>query len=86
MQGQRGQRPSGRIGPLCRCAIAEDEVVQTRDDKGRVRLTPDQIIAPRDRRREVIDAARASATDKVTIGASAACSQDFLYSDVGLPE
>ena len=59
--------------------------MQIRDDKAVVLLMPDQIIVPRDRRQAVMDAACASAEAKVTTGASAACSQDFLYSDDGLP-
>lgn len=58
--------------------------MQTRDDKAVVRLMPDQVIVRRDRRRAVMDAA--SATAKATISASAACRQDFLYGDDGLPE
>ncbi|TGD61147.1 type II toxin-antitoxin system prevent-host-death family antitoxin [Tabrizicola sp. WMC-M-20] len=72
----------GRLAERSRRAGAENEVMLTQE--GKAVLTPmlDQPVVQRDRRRAVI---AASAMAKATSGASAACSQDFLYDDDGLP-
>lgn len=70
----------GDLTELGRGTAAEDDVMLTRE--GKAVLTPDQPVVTRDRRRAVI---AASAMAKATTGAGAACSQDFLYDDDGLP-
>lgn len=70
---------------LVRRAEAGDEIVLTRHGKAAVRLVPVAQAVPRDRRRAVMVAARASAALRMTAGPEAARSQDFLYGDDGLP-
>lgn len=76
----------GHLTELVRRAEAGDEVVLTRHGKAVVRLVPVVPAVPRDRRRAVMEAARRSALAKITAGAGAARSQDFLYDDDGLPK
>ena len=76
----------GHLTELVRRAEAGDEVVLTRHGKAAVRLVPVIPAVTRDRRRAVMEAAQRSAMAKITAGASAARSQDFLYDDDGLPK
>lgn len=76
----------GHLTELVRRAEAGDEVVLTRHGKAVVRLVPVVPAVTRDRRRAVMEAAQRSAMAKITAGASAARSQDFLYDDDGLPK
>lgn len=74
----------GQLTELVRRAEAGDEVTLTRHGHAVVRLVP--IKAPPDRkaRRIRLESVRASASG-ASAGPSAARSQDFLYSDDGLP-
>jgi len=76
----------GQLTELVRRAEAGDEVVLTRHGHAAVRLV--RVKAPSDRksRRTLLEAVRASAAAKASVGPSAARSQDFLYGDDGLPE
>jgi prevent-host-death family protein len=75
----------GQLTELVRRAEAGDEVVLTRHGQGVVRLVPVKAAPDKKSRRELLEAVRASAAGKVTAGATAARSQDFLYGDSGLP-
>jgi prevent-host-death family protein len=75
----------GHLTDLVRRAEAGDEIVLTRHGKAAVRLVPvGPVVAP-GRRRAIMEAARESARARLTAGADAARSQDFLYDDSGLP-
>ena len=76
----------GQLTELLPRAEAGDEVILTRHGHAAVRLVP--VKAPPDRaaRRALLEAARKSGSKKASPGPSAARSQDFLYSDDGLPE
>jgi prevent-host-death family protein len=69
---------------LVRRAEAGDEVILTRHGHAVVRLVPIKEAPHKKFRRALLDAVRASAAAKATIGPDAARSQDFLYSDDGL--
>ena len=75
----------GQLTELVRRAEAGDEVILTRHGHGVVRLVPLKAAADKKSRRELLEAVRASAAEKVTAGPIAARSQDFLYGDSGLP-
>lgn len=75
----------GHLTELVRRAEAGDEVVLTRHGKAAVRLVPVVAVVPRAARRAVMAAAQQSARARLTAGAEAARSQDFLYDDDGLP-
>ena len=75
----------GQLTELVRRAEAGEEVILTRQGHAAVRLTPVKTATNRESRRTLLDAVRASAAAKATVGASAARSQDFLYGDDGLP-
>jgi hypothetical protein len=49
-------------------------------------LVPIKAATDRKSRRTLLEAVRASAAAKATVGPSAARSQDFLYGDDGLPK
>ena len=75
----------GRLTELVRRAEGGDEVVLTRHGRATVSLVP--VERPNaDARRAVIASVRAAAAKRLSPGASAARSQDFLYGDSGLPE
>jgi prevent-host-death family protein len=75
----------GQLTELVRRAEAGDEVILTRHGHEAVRLVPVTPVSDRKARRALLEAARASGTAKATPGPGAARSQDFLYSDDGLP-
>jgi prevent-host-death family protein len=76
----------GQLTELVRRAEAGDDVVLTRHGQPAVRLVPVRAVPGRRSRRALLKAVRASAATKAAAGPSAARSQDFLYSDDGLPE
>ncbi|WP_083255861.1 type II toxin-antitoxin system Phd/YefM family antitoxin [Methylobrevis pamukkalensis] len=73
------------LSELVRRAQAGDEIVLTRHGQAIVRLVPVKAPVDASARRALIASVRASAAAKVTSGAEAARSQDFLYGDDGLP-
>ncbi len=75
----------GQLTELVRRAEAGDEVILTRHGHAAVRLVPVKAAQDRRSRRALLDAVRAAAATKASAGPSAARSQDFLYSDDGLP-
>ena len=75
----------GQLTELVRRAEAGEEVVLTRHGHATVRLTPVKAAPDRTTRKALLVAARASASSKAGAGPSAARSQDFLYTDEGLP-
>lgn len=75
----------GQLTELVRRAEAGDEVVLTRHGHAVVRLVPVKPMADAKARRALLDAIRAAAAAKATAGPSAARSQDFLYTEDGLP-
>jgi prevent-host-death family protein len=76
----------GQLTELVRRAEAGDEIILTRHGHEAVRLVPVTPLPDRRTRRVLLEAVRASSAAKVTTGAGAARSQDFLYGDDGLPE
>lgn len=76
-----------RLAELVRRAEAGEEVVLTRRGKAAVRLVPIAEAAATlpQGRRAVIQAVQRRAQAKLRDGPSASRSQDFLYSDDGLP-
>jgi prevent-host-death family protein len=75
----------GQLTELVRRAEAGDEVVLTRHGHAAVRLVPVKTALDGKSRRALLDAARASGASKANAGPNAARSQDFLYTDDGLP-
>lgn len=75
----------GQLTELVKRAEAGDEVILTRHGHAVVRLVPIKALPDRKSRRALLDAVRTSAAAKATPGPSAACSQDFLYGDDGMP-
>ncbi len=75
----------GQLTELVRRAEAGDEVILTRHGHAAVRLIPVIAVPDRKVRRALLEAARAAGGAKATAGPDAARSQDFLYSDDGLP-
>ena len=75
----------GQLAELVRRAEAGDEVILTRRGQAAVRLVPVEAAPDRQSRRELIERVRMSAATKMTAGPSAARSQDFLYTEDGLP-
>ena len=76
----------GQLTELVRRAEAGEEVVLTRHGHATVKLEPVRWLPDADERRAVIARIRTAAASKRTAGASAACSQDFLYDGDGLPK
>ena len=76
----------GQLTELVRRAEAGDEIILTRHGHAAVRLVPVKAAQDRKSRRALLEAVRASAAAKAAAGPSAARSQDFLYSDNGMPE
>jgi prevent-host-death family protein len=76
----------GQLTELVRRAEAGDEIILTRHGHAAVRLVPVKAAPDRKSRRALLRAVRLSAAEKATAGPGAARSQDFLYSDDGLPE
>jgi prevent-host-death family protein len=75
----------GQLTELVRRAEAGEEIVLTRHGRDAIRFAPVKPIKLLDERRRLLDSVQAAAAAKVTAGASAARSQDFLYDDDGLP-
>lgn len=75
----------GQLTELVRRAEAGDDVILTRHGHAVVRLVPVTAAPDRESRRALLEAVRSSAAAKAAAGPSAARSQDFLYSDDGLP-
>ena len=76
----------GQLTELVRRAEAGDEVILTRHGHPAVRLVPVQAAPDRASRRTLLEATRKAGGRKAKPGPCAARSQDFLYSDDGLPE
>ncbi|MEJ0051383.1 MAG: type II toxin-antitoxin system prevent-host-death family antitoxin [Methylovirgula sp.] len=76
----------GQLTELVRLAEAGDEIVLTRHGHPAVRLVPVKALPDRQVRRDLLEAARRRGAAKASTGAPAAQSQDFLYSDEGLPK
>lgn len=75
----------GQLTELVRRAEAGEEVVLTRHGQAAVRLVAVKPVHDASARRRLLDAVRRSGARKATAGPDAAHSQDFLYSDNGLP-
>jgi prevent-host-death family protein len=75
----------GQLTELVRRAEAGDEVILTRHGHPAVRLIPIKAAPDRRSRKALLEAARASGASKAKAGPCASRSQDFLYSDDGLP-
>lgn len=75
----------GQLTDLVRRAEAGDEIILTRHGHAAVRLVPINRAPDSKARKILLEAARAAGSAKATAGASAARSQDYLYSDDGLP-
>jgi prevent-host-death family protein len=76
----------GQLTELVRRAEAGEDVILTRHGHDAVRLAPVRETARAPAARQaLIEAACAEAAKTRVPGASAARSQDFLYSDDGLP-
>ncbi len=76
----------GQLTELVRRAEAGDEIILTRHGHAAVRLVPVKTAPDRKSRRALLESVRASAASKAVAGPNAARSQDFLYSDSGMPE
>jgi prevent-host-death family protein len=74
-----------QLTELVRQAEAGDEVVLTRHGHPAVRLVPVKAAPDGKARKAILEAVRASSSAKAKSGPSAARSQDFLYTDEGLP-
>jgi len=74
-----------QLPDLVRRAVAGDEVILTRQGHEAVRLVPLKPAADRTARLTLLAAVRMSGGAKASPGPSAARSQDFLYSEDGLP-
>lgn len=75
-----------QLTELVRRAEAGDDVILTRHGHAAVRLVPVKPLADFKKRRALLRAVRESALLKAAPGPDAAHSQDFLYSDDGLPQ
>jgi len=75
----------GQLTELVRRAEAGEEIVLTRHGHDAIRFVPVKPGKTLEERRRLLDSVQAAAAAKVTAGASAARSQDFLYDDDGLP-
>lgn len=75
----------GQLTELVRRAEAGDEVILTRHGHAAVRLVPIKRLPDVKMRGRLLEAARRSGSIKAVAGPDAAHSQDFLYSEDGLP-
>ena len=75
----------GQLTDLVRRAETGDEIILTRHGHAAVRLVPVKPVVDAKSRKALLDTVRAAAAVKVTAGPNAARSQDFLYSEDGLP-
>jgi prevent-host-death family protein len=76
----------GKLTDLVRRAEAGDEVILTRHGRAVVRLVPVRFVPDRKARRKLLEAIRMSGRAEAASGPGTARSQDFLYSEDGLPE
>jgi prevent-host-death family protein len=76
----------GQLTELVRRAEARDEVILTRHGHPAVRLVPVKPAADARRRRALMEEVSAAGMRKISPGADAARSQDFLYDEDGLPK
>lgn len=74
-----------QLTELVRRAEAGDEVILTRHGHASVRLVPIHPLPDKRARRTLLEAVRAAGAAKASAGPNAACSQDFLYGNDGLP-
>ena len=74
-----------QLTELVRRAEAGDDVILTRRGHPAVRLVPVKAMLDGRSRRALLEASRTSGAAKAKPGPSAARSQDFLYSDDGMP-
>ncbi len=79
-------KAKAKLTELIKRAEAGEEVILTRHGHDVVRLVALRSAPRADDRKSVIARVRESAARKMPEGASAARSQDFLYSDEGLPQ
>ena len=75
-----------QLTELVRRAEAGDEVILTRHGHAAVRLVPVKEVRNSKSRRALLETIRAAGAAKASPGPSAPRSQDFLYSDSGIPE
>lgn len=75
----------GQLTELVRRAEAGEDIVLTRHGQAAVRLVPVRQVPDRSTRRRLLEEAQRSGSRKATAGPDAAHSQDFLYSEDGLP-
>jgi prevent-host-death family protein len=75
----------GQLTDLVRRAEAGDDIVLTRHGQAAARLVPVKAVMDMKSRRALLEAARRAGGAKAKAGPNAARSQDFLYSDDGLP-
>jgi prevent-host-death family protein len=76
----------GQLTDLVRRAEAGDEIILTRHGQAAVRLVPINRTPDSKARKTLLEALRAAGSAKATPGPPAARSQDYLYSDDGVPE
>ena len=76
----------GQLTELVRRAEAGDEVVLTRHGQPAVRLVAVKPVSDPMTRRTLMEAVGQAGAAKMTAGATAARSQDFLYDKDGLPK
>ena len=75
-----------RLSELVRRAAGGEEIILTRRGQAVASLAPLKASKDRAARRKLLEAVRRSGAAKALTGPSAARSQDFLYSENGLPE
>jgi prevent-host-death family protein len=75
----------GQLTELVRRAESGEEVILTRHGQAAVRLVPVRQVRDGSTRRRLLEEVRRSGARKATAGPDAAHSQDFLYSEDGLP-
>lgn len=75
----------GQLTELVRRAESGEEVILTRHGQAVVRLVPVRQVRDESTRRRLLEEVRRSGARKATAGPDAAHSQDFLYSEGGLP-
>ena len=74
-----------QLTELVRRAEAGEEIVLTRHGRDAIRFAPVKPGKTLEERGRLLDSVQSAAAAKVTAGASAARSQDFMYEDDGLP-
>jgi prevent-host-death family protein len=74
-----------QLTELVRRAEAGDEIILTRHGHAAVKLVAVTLPANAQTRRSVIELARRLGAESSNNGVTAAKSQDFLYSDEGMP-